>query len=259
MTYEELKTLYDALGDLRGWDFSHARTERDPVPWEYSEVVARYLRPTSRVLDVATGGGEIFLSLAPHFASGVGVDSSPSMIRTAQENTPPALAGNISFAVMQAQDLAFPPASFDVVLNRHGPVFVDQIVPLLRPNGYVITQQVAGGNLQSIFSAFGWDSNGAYWRRYWREHGLLPQDGASLRERFVQAGCAVVAYGEYYVPFYFRDAASLLFHLKALPLPEAFGLERHWETVARLIAEQSTPRGIASNEHRELLIVRKRA
>src|SRR5579885_2256638 len=108
MTYTELQALYDALGDLRGWDFSRARTERDPAPWDYVEVVARYLRPTRRVLDVATGGGEIFLSLAPHFASGVGIDSSPSMIQTARENTPPVLSDRISFSVMQAQDLAFP-------------------------------------------------------------------------------------------------------------------------------------------------------
>ena len=226
MMYAELKRLYDSVDAVRGWDFSRARTDRDPIPWEYGEIVTRYLRPSSRVLDIATGGGEVFLTLAPHFGSGIGVDSSAAMIQTAQENTPPMLSDKVSFVVMRAQDVTFPAASFDVVLNRHGPVFVDQVVPLLRPHGYFITQQVAGGNLQSIFSAFGWDSHGAYWHRYWREHGLLAQDAASLRERFVQAGCTLIAYGEYDVPFYFLDAASLLFYLKALPLPEEFDIER---------------------------------
>lgn len=257
MTYDELKRIYDSVGDVRGWDFSRTRTDRDPVPWDYSEIVKRYLRPSSRVLDVATGGGEVFLALAPHVGFGIGTDSSATMIQTAQENTPPSLADKVSFVEMRAQELALPPASFDVVLDRHGPVFVDQIVPLLRPQGYFITQQVAGRNLQSVYSVFGWGSNGAYWQRYWQENGLLAQDVASLRERLIQAGCSLIAHGEYDVPFYFRDVASLLFYLKAIPLPEDFDIERHWEPVSRLIAEYSTPRGIGSNEHRQLLIVQK--
>jgi hypothetical protein len=253
MTYDELKSIYDSVEDVSGWDFSHARTDRDPVPWDYSAIVKRYLRPSSRVLDIATGGGEVFLALAPHFGFGIGTDGSATMIQTARENTPPSLADKVSFVEMRAQALALPPASFDVVLDRHGPVFVDQIVPLLRPQGYFITQQVAGRNLQSIFSVFGWGSNGAYWQ----ENGLLAQDVASLRERFIQAGVSLIADGEYDVPFYFRDVASLLFYLKAIPLPEEFDLERHWEQVSRLIAEYGSPKGVRSNEHRQILIVQK--
>jgi SAM-dependent methyltransferase len=257
MTYDEMKRIYDSVGDVRGWDFSQTKTDRDPIPWDYSEIVQRYLRPSSHVLDIATGGGEVFLALAPHFGSGIGTDSSATMIQTAQENTPPALADKVSFVVMQAQDLTFSPEAFDMVLNRHGPVFVDQVVPLLRPQGYFITQQVAGRNFQSVFSVFGWGSTGAYWQRYWQENELLAQDVASLRERLTQAGCSLIAYGEYDVPFYFLDVASLLFFLKAIPLPEDFDIERHWEHASRLIAEYSTPKGIETSEHRQLLIAQK--
>jgi len=50
---------------------------------------------------------------------------------------------------------------------------------------------------------------------------------------------------------------SLLFWLKAVPLPEPFDLEKHWQSVRRILKEHRTERGIETNEHRELLIVEK--
>lgn len=55
------------------------------------------------------------------------------------------------------------------------------------------------------------------------------------------------------------DVPSLLFWLKSVPLPEPFDLEKHWQGVNRILRTCTTSRGIESNEHRELLIVRKPA
>ena len=68
MTFDELEQIVEANGKLDGWDFSRVRAGRDPVLWEYVDVVRQYLKPTDRVLDIGTGGGEIFFSLAPYFA-----------------------------------------------------------------------------------------------------------------------------------------------------------------------------------------------
>ena len=46
--------------------------------------------------------------------------------------------------------------------------------------------------------------------------------------------------------------------LKAASLPEDFDVEKHWQQVNQLIKEYRMPRGIETNEHRELLIVQKR-
>ena len=62
MTLKELKRIAASVGERQGWDFSRVRDERDPVPWDYLDVVRNYLRPSDRVLDVGTGGGEKFLS-----------------------------------------------------------------------------------------------------------------------------------------------------------------------------------------------------
>lgn len=257
MQLEELQRLVASVGTLHGWDFSRVRDARDHVPWDYLEVVRPYLRPANRVLDIGTGGGERFISLAPFLGTGVGVDAAPEMIRAARENTPPALAGRVRFEVMDARALAFPGCSFDLVLNRHSTVIVPEVVRVLRPGGYFVLQQVGGRNTQSVYDAFGWGSNGAYWAAVNREEGIPPQEMAALVAAFQAAGCRVVAQAEYDVGYYFLDLESLVFWLKAAPLPELLDPEKHLEAVNRLLAASSTPHGIATNEHRELLIARK--
>ncbi len=56
MTFNALDQIVDSVGEIKGWDFSRVRDGRDPVLWEYIDVVRQYLKPTDRVLD-----GVIFL------------------------------------------------------------------------------------------------------------------------------------------------------------------------------------------------------
>ena len=67
----------------------------------------------------------------------------------------------------------------------------------------------------------------------------------------------MIARAGYDVRYYFLNVASLVFWLKAVPLPEDFDIEKHWRQVDRIIAEYRTPKGIETNEHRELLSVQK--
>jgi hypothetical protein len=74
---------------------------------------------------------------------------------------------------------------------------------------------------------------------------------------FEQMGCPIVAKAEYNIRYWFSDIESLVFWLKAAPLPESFDIEKHWRGVNYIIKKYSTPRGIETNEHRELLIIQK--
>lgn len=249
MTLEDLKRIAASVGERRGWDFSRMSADRDPVPWDYADVVRRYLQPSSRVLDLGTGGGERFLAVAPHFGTGVSIDAVPPMIQVARENMPLSLVEKISFEVMRAEALRFPDAAFDVVLNRHAPVYDEEIVRVLRSDGVFITQQVGRRNTQNILAAFGWRPE-SYGEGWWQE---MP----TLVEQFQQNGCAIIARAEYDVRYRFRDIESLVFWLKSVPLPEDFNIEKHWRQVAQIITEYRKPKGIETNEHRELLIVQK--
>ena len=250
MSLQELKRLAESLPERRGWDFSFVRDDVDPVPWSYREVARRYLSPLQRVLDIGTGGGEQFLALAGHYGSGVGIDADPEMVAIAEGNTPPAVACRVKFLAMDAAALEFPANSFDVVLNRHAPAYPAEIARVLRPGGVFITQQIGARNHGNITALFGCGPDG----QHKREAG---QTVAAWAEAFTAQGCAIRARAEYDVPYFYQDAASLLFWLRALPMPEDFALERHWPQVAHILTAFQTARGIATNVHRELLIVQK--
>jgi SAM-dependent methyltransferase len=250
MPYDDLKRIADSVETRRGWDFSRVRDQVGPVPWDYMDVVRRYVTPMLRVLDIGTGGGERFLALAPGFGSGIGIDADPGMIEVAIENANRLANCTVKFLTMDAAALEFPGESFDVVLNRHACAYVDEIARVLKPGGVFITQQVGAHNTANVCALFGCGPGG----QYEDEPG---QTVSAWAEAFAAQGFAVRCRGEYDVPYIFLDVESFVFWLKAIPMPEDFDIERHWPQVDRLLSDCRTPRGIATNEHRELLIVQK--
>jgi len=64
---EDLKSIWEEEEKMsfQGWDFSrlNKRWEGERLPWDYKEIIGRYLKPGDRLLDMGTGGGEFLLSL----------------------------------------------------------------------------------------------------------------------------------------------------------------------------------------------------
>jgi SAM-dependent methyltransferase len=249
ITLDELKQIVHANGLLSGWDFSRVHVERAPVLWEYVDVVRSYLKPTDRVLDIGTGGGEIFLSLAPFFSEGFGVDHDPAMVETARRNKSARSIENISLKRMEGNDLRFNANEFDIVLLRHLRVYASEIVRVLRPGGYFITQTIGQRSSLNFLDAFGWTpaSFGSDW---W-------QPVAGLADQFRAQDCHIIAQAEYDVPYWFKDIESFMFWFMAVPWPEAIALDKHWQNINRILATCQTEQGIETNEHRGLLIVQK--
>ena len=245
-----LKRISDSVGERRGWDFSPVSFRRDPVPWEYSNVARRYLHQDGRMLDIGTGGGEELLKLTPYFGTGVGIDSDPAVLHVARENIPVSLIQKVSFQEMYGEELEFQDGEFDVVLNRLAPVDVEETVRVLRSGGVFVTEQVGPNSTRNICAMLGCTSGGAY-------DSDATQALDALVEAFRLSGCAITARAEYDVPYWFMDVDSLVFWLKAVPVPEDFQVDKHWEQVQRIVTEFGTDDGIETNDNRELLIVRK--
>ena len=249
MTLDELKQIVHANGELDGWDFSRVHMERAPVLWEYVDVVRAYLKPTDRVLDIGTGGGEIFFSLAPFFGEGFGIDHNPAMVETAHRNKSAMAIDNVSLKRMEANDLRFGVHEFDIVLQRHSRVYVCEIARVLRPGGYFITQTVGKRSSLNLLAAFGWtpDSFGSDW---W-------QTVAGLADQFRVHDCHIIAQAEQDVLCRFKDVESFMAWFMAVPWPEAIELDKHWQNINRILETHQTEQGIETNEHRGLLIVQK--
>jgi len=249
ITLDTLKRIVDVNGILDGWNFSRLRTGRDAVPWDYVDVVRQYIKPSDRVLDIGTGGGEIFLSLAPYFSEGIGIDQNFAMIETARRNQSAQSIDNVSLMRMDGSDLQFDADQFDIVLLRHLRVYVNEIVRVLRQRGYFIAQMVGQSSSMNILDAFGWkpSSFGADW---W-------QTVTDLASQFQLHGCQIIAQAEYDVPFWFQDLESFMFWLMSVPWPESIELDKHWKNIKRILETSQTERGIETNEHRGLLIVQK--
>ena len=247
---ERLRQISDSVGVRVGWDFSLMHTKRAPVLWDYSEVARQFLARTDSVLDIGTGGGELFLTLASCFRKGTGIDVSEEMIEQALRNKRTRGITNVEFKVMDGNHLEFSDAEFEIVLNRHCDVNVSETGRVLRPQGYFVTQQVGYRNTVNILEAFGW-TPASFADGWW-------QPVEELAAAFEQSGCRVVAKAEYDVRYWFCDIESLVFWLKAAPLPEPFDVEKHLDGVNYILQEYSTQQGIETNEHRELLVVEKR-
>ena len=249
MTFEEIKQIVEKNGQLRGWDFNPVRAERAPVLWEYADVVRQYLKPTDHVLDIGTGGGEIFGGFSAEFQTGIGIDENPKMIETAQQNLAAANIQNITLERMNGSNLRFEADSFDVVLLRHLRVYVDEVLRVLRPGGYFITQLVGQRTNLNTLHGFGW-TPASFGPDWW-------QTAAELATELRRKNCRILAEAEYDVPYWFSDVESYLYYLMAIPLPEKIVLEQHWQNIDNIITQHQTDKGIESNEHQGLLVVQK--
>lgn len=234
----ELDDLLAAAQPRTGWDFSRMRTLRAPVPWDYAEVVSRYLRSSDEVLDVGTGDGRQFASLATRFRHGLGIDIDPEMITLAErEHAAPGLEFRVCSAGLEGVT-----ASFPVIINRHAVLDLDAVAAHLKPGGYFITQQVGERNMACVRQVLG-------------HPAAVPEISA---EALSSVGLRVVAFGEYDVEYVVLDVESLVFWLNALDLGHAdlagSAALASAATFNKILAGNVDRRGFVTNEHRYLAI-----
>ncbi len=159
--------------------------------------IAAAERVGGRILEVGVGTG---ISL-PEYARAnriVGVDISEPMLRKAQERVDELSLKNVeALAIMDAERLSFPDASFDVVVAQYVITTVpnpeaalDEFARVLRPGGEIVLVSRVGAEaglrrtLEHWFAPaarkLGWRTE-FEWTRY--EHWIERNDGVRLVER----------------------------------------------------------------------------
>ena len=240
--------LAEEAAAFQGWDFSHlkGRMIEEALPWDYREVIQRYLRPEYMLLDMGTGGGEFLLSLKhPHQKTCV-TEAFPPNVKLCFEQLAP-----LGITVRQISDddvIPYNDEEFDIVLNRHESFSAQEVFRVLKNDGLFITQQVGSEN--------------NLWLSELLIDNFIPSfmqhDLAANHSLLYDAGFTVIQSGEYYPIVHFTDVGAVVYLAKTIEWEfPGFSVHRCFDALLGLqntIEEQAY---IESREHRFYLICKK--
>jgi SAM-dependent methyltransferase len=241
---EELREAQGRAASFSGWNFDWMRVTplEAPPAWDYVALVRDVIRPGMRVIDLGTGGGEVYGRIIH------GVDAQFLASEAWHVNAPVAHGrlGRRGVAVVHASSERTPwrDAAFDVVLSKHEAIAPGEIVWILRPGGVFITQQVADGQWRELDACF-------------PERARFPDHYRLYREGFEAAGLTVESrYHEWRVAY--ERVADVAFMLMVAPWEvPGFDAVRDAERLMALEDACRTEAGVVMTLARYLMVARK--
>ena len=252
MSAEELKGLWleeEKIAHIHGWDFSHISgkyEEKTDFPWNYREIVNKYLKDDLKILDYDTGGGEFLLSLGHPYENIAATEGYAPNVKLCEEVLLPL---GINFrACADPDNIPFEDESFDLIINRHGSFSPKELYRLLKKGGMFITQQVGGENDRELVEAVLPDVKSIF-------SGLNLKD---QKKAFEDAGFEIVEEGEAFRPMRFFDIGAFVWFARIIEWEFIdFSVEK---CLDRLLEMQKTVENIGYVEgttHRYMLAARK--
>ncbi len=233
---------------FKGWDFSyiHGRWENEILPWDYTEIVKKYLKSTDNILDMGTGGGEFLLSLRHPYKQTSVTEAYPPNVELCKKILSP-----LGINVVQTYDddkLPFKSDTFDMIINRHESFDLYEVNRVLKSGGYFITQQVGGKNNNDL-SARLIDNFVPQFKEHKIEKYLNIMEELKLTVEKVE---------EYFPQIKFFDIGALVYFAKIIPweFPN-FTVESCFDNLCKLQDELESDGYVEGTEHRFILVVRK--
>lgn len=153
MDFDELVAEGEAE-PTEGWDFSwfEGRATEQRPSWGYAVALASRVKAAASVLDVQTGGGEVFaevLARAGRPAVAAATESWPPNVALAEARLR-AFGVNV-VQVGDAAPLPFADGVFELVCSRHPTVVVwPEVARVLRGGGSYLSQQVGAGSNREL-------------------------------------------------------------------------------------------------------------
>ena len=240
----------ERIAYIKGWDFSHieGRYEEDTdFPWNYREVVQRYLTPKSRILDIDTGGGEFLLSLGHSYENTAATEGFAPNVQLCKEILLPL---GIDFRATDGSwELPFEDESFDMVINRHGDFHAEEIWRVLKPGGIFVTQQVGADNDREFVELL-----------LPRVPELpFPEQYLNItEEKFKKAGFEIIEGQEAFGRLCFYEIGALVWFARIIEWEFAgFSVDSCLENLYRAQALLERDGAIVAKTHRFMLVAKK--
>lgn len=146
--FDRIAGLYDRMNTVMTAGLHHH--------WRRRAVDLAGVGPGARVLDVATGTGDLALELSARGVQVVGVDFSEPMLSLAREKVPGA-----AFQAANALELPFPDGSFDAATVGFGARNfsdlargVSEMARVVRPGGHVVVLEITTPTRPPLSSFF---------------------------------------------------------------------------------------------------------
>jgi len=239
---ERIRPFVERARRFSGWRLDpFAPTPIEPAePWSYSGRAAELLQGAKDVLDLGTGGGEVFESLCSSF-TGRAIATEPWSV-----NAPVAAARLRPHGteVVQCSSLRLPfrDSRFDVVLVRHEELDPSETARVLAPGGRLLTQQTGVDRWQELRPFF---------PRMKDPGDLFPRYRRGLQE----AGLAIVQARSHDWKAVYRGLGEIVFLLCLAPweIPDFDPLSGDLAALLRAEESLSTNGGIVLTESLFLL------
>jgi len=194
--------------EMSGWDWQYVsgRMQESPEPWKYPDLLRELMQQASSMLEIGTGGGELFGSLRKYPRLTVATEAYPPSVSKAGRRLQP-----LGIRVVQTIDdirlpLPFEDCAFDLAANRHAGYSAREIFRVLKPGGRFITQQVGGRN-QFAFNQI-----------LQEEPSFIYSDWTleTARQEVLEAGFYLLRAEEAFPPTRFYDIGAVVFFLKVI-------------------------------------------
>ena len=248
-TLRETWLKEEKIAHIHGWDFSHINDryeEGNDLPWDYKEIIQKYLKDDMMILDYDTGGGEFLLSLNHPYKHTAATEGFPPNVALCKDVLLPL---GINFKeCSNASNIPFPDESFDVILNRHGDFDAHEIHRLLKKGGLFITQQVGEDNDRELVEMV-------------LPNTPKPFPNMNLKEQvdiFRNYGFDILEQNEAYKPIRFYDVGAFVWFARIIEweFPN-FSVDNCFERLLKMQKEIMKHNYIEGTTHRYLIVAIK--
>ena len=208
---------------FEGWNFSRLknRTAEEKPPWDYAGLARSLVKNSEAVLDMGTGGGEVFSAFAP-FRRAVATEGYHPNYLLARKRLGPLGVKVVYFANSTTRKLPFKSGEFDLVLNRHDAFNIAEVFRVMR-SGTFLTQQVGKNSFSDLMKFFNAKPQFDVASFQAVKKGLK---GAGFKIRFAENWNGRIE---------FKNVGAVVYFLKNIPwVVKGFSVDRHLKYLLRL-------------------------
>ena len=234
----------EEITKLKGWDFSHLKNRKidEKLPWNYNVLAKKLVKKSNSVLDMGTGGGEIFSSFAPFRNKATATEGYRPNYLLAKKMLEPLGIKVVNFANSTTRKMPFKNEEFDLVLNRHDAFNIGELSRILQSGGAFLTQQVGKNNWADLMKLF----------------NAKPQFNVvsfqSVKKGLRNAGFTIKIAENWKGKTEFKDVGAIIYLLTNVPwIVKGFSIDTHLKYLLKLQERVENGKKLVFKEHRYII------